>query len=161
MNECDIFMAALEKDSLHERKAFLDEACAGDTSLRRRIESLFESHVQAGSLLENPALGAVATVKPVQSDISTDGAAEGRGHSATSPGAISLEFLAPADDPQALGRLGAYTVTEIIGRGGMGVVLKAHDTKLNRVVAIKVLAPELAANPTARKRFLREAQSAA
>lgn len=43
----------------------------------------------------------------------------------------------------------------------MGIVLKARDTRLHRVVAIKVLAPELAVNPTARKRFLREAQAAA
>jgi hypothetical protein len=43
----------------------------------------------------------------------------------------------------------------------MGVVVKGHDTRLNRVVAIKVLAPELATHATARKRFLREAQAAA
>ena len=73
----------------------------------------------------------------------------------------SPDFLQPTDDPAALGRLGQYTVTEVIGRGGMGVVLKARDAKLNRVVAIKVLAPELASNPTARKRFQREAQAAA
>src|SRR6185295_4000835 len=42
-----------------------------------------------------------------------------------------------------------------------GIVLKAHDTRLNRAVAVKVLAPELATNITARKRFLREAQAAA
>src|SRR5262245_16346083 len=161
MNECDIFMAALEKDSLQERKAFLDEVCAGNASLRRRVDSLLESHNQAGSLLEQPALGAAATVEPFQADISTDGDGSGRNRPATSPDAILVDFLTPADDPQALGRLGPYTVTEIIGRGGMGVVLKAHDPKLNRVVAIKVLAPELAANPTARKRFLREAQAAA
>lgn len=154
-------MAALEKDSLQQRKAFLDEACAGNTNLRQRIESLFESHGQAGNLLEHPALSAAGTVRPLQREISTDGAADGRGCSATSSEAISLDFLAPADDPQALGRLGPYTVTETIGRGGMGIVLKAHDPKLNRVVAIKVLAPELAANSTARKRFLREAQAAA
>ena len=46
----------------------------------------------------------------------------------------------------------------VIGRGGMGIVLKGRDTRLDRIVAIKVLAPELASNPTARRRFLREAQ---
>jgi hypothetical protein len=43
----------------------------------------------------------------------------------------------------------------------MGIVLKAQDTRLNRAVAVKVLAPELAANAAARKRFVREAQAAA
>jgi len=161
MNECDIFMAALEKDSLQQRQAFLDKACAGDARLRQRIDLLFESHGQAGSLLEHPALGAAATVNPIQGDISTAGAADGRSPPSISSDAISLDFLSPTDDPQALGRLGPYTVSQTIGRGGMGIVLKAHDPRLNRVVAIKVLAPELAANPTARKRFLREAQAAA
>jgi formylglycine-generating enzyme required for sulfatase activity len=50
---------------------------------------------------------------------------------------------------------------EVIGRGGMGVVLKAFDAALHRVVAIKVMAPELATSATARKRFEREARAAA
>ena len=57
------------------------------------------------------------------------------------------------------GNSGRTKCSEVIGRGGMGVVLRAHDSKLNRMVAIKVLAPQLAANATARKRFLREAQA--
>ena len=69
--------------------------------------------------------------------------------------------MQPAVDPDSLGRLGSYDVLEVICRGGMLVVLKARDTKLIRVVAIKVLAPELASNPTARKRFQREAHAAA
>src|SRR5690606_5945224 len=64
-------------------------------------------------------------------------------------------------DPGLLGMLGPYEVYEMLGRGGMGIVFRARDPKLNRVVAIKVLAPELAANPNARRRFLREAQAAA
>ncbi len=73
----------------------------------------------------------------------------------------ALDFLGPSQQPGSLGRLGQYEILETVGRGGMGIVLKAQDTKLNRIVAVKVLAPELAANPTARKRFLREAQAAA
>lgn len=70
-------------------------------------------------------------------------------------------LLAPTDDPQMLGRLGAYEIAGIIGSGGMGVVLKGWDRSLSRFVAIKVLAPQLAANVIARKRFAREAQAAA
>jgi serine/threonine protein kinase len=52
-------------------------------------------------------------------------------------------------------------VFDVIGRGGMGIVLRAMDSKLNRIVAIKVLVPEFAGSPQARKRFAREAQAAA
>jgi serine/threonine protein kinase len=72
-----------------------------------------------------------------------------------------LPFLAPSEYPEHLGRLGPYEVTELIGQGGMGIVLKAHDSALHRVVAIKMLAPELATSAAARRRFAREAQAAA
>src|SRR5262245_46341818 len=54
-------------------------------------------------------------------------------------------------------QIGAYKLLEQVGEGGFGVVIKARDEKLERVVAIKVLSAELASNPTAKKRFLREA----
>ena len=72
-----------------------------------------------------------------------------------------LDALAPTDDPQMLGRLGGYEVSGVVGTGGMGVVLKAHDNSLDRTVAIKVLAPHLASSGAARKRFSREAKAAA
>jgi WD40 repeat protein len=78
-----------------------------------------------------------------------------------SDGGLDLSFLRPADRPGYLGKLSHYHVMEVIGRGGMGVVLKAFDEVLHRVVAVKVMAPQLAANATARKRFLREARMAA
>ncbi|HKI93921.1 MAG TPA: protein kinase [Gemmatimonadales bacterium] len=56
---------------------------------------------------------------------------------------------------------GAYELEGEIGRGGMGVVFAARDLKLKRRVAIKVLPPELAFRDEIRKRFLREAQTAA
>lgn len=72
-----------------------------------------------------------------------------------------LDLLAPTDDDRMLGRLGAYEIAGVIGRGGMGIVLKGLDPALHRYVAIKVLAPDLAVNGAARKRFSREAQAAA
>jgi serine/threonine protein kinase len=72
-----------------------------------------------------------------------------------------LAFLAPSDWPDSLGRLGCYEVKGVIGRGGMGVVLKAFDPALSRNVAIKVLSASLATCGAARRRFLREAKAAA
>src|SRR5262249_34876501 len=72
-----------------------------------------------------------------------------------------LTFLAPSSEPGALGRLDHYEILEIVGRGGMGIVLRARDTKLERGVAIKVLARRLAVSALAGQRFVREARAAA
>ena len=75
--------------------------------------------------------------------------------------AMAQRLLSPPSHPEMLGRVGRYDVERLIGHGGMGVVLKAHDTELNRPVAVKLLAPHLAQNGAARKRFAREARAAA
>ena len=72
-----------------------------------------------------------------------------------------LRLLGPSDDPRAVGKIGPFEVTEVIGSGGMGMVLKARDPALDRHVAIKILAPHLASSATARRRFAREARAAA
>ncbi len=74
---------------------------------------------------------------------------------------VDMYFLRPSDKPGVLGILGEYEVREVIGQGGMGIVVKAHEPALNRLVAIKVMAATVAGNPTARQRFTREARSAA
>lgn len=70
-------------------------------------------------------------------------------------------MLAPSDDPSMLGRLGTYEIRGLIGRGGAGMVMKAFDPALSRFVAIKMLLPHWADNPSARERFAREARAAA
>ncbi|QEL17182.1 WD40 repeat domain-containing serine/threonine protein kinase [Limnoglobus roseus] len=74
---------------------------------------------------------------------------------------LKLDFLQPTDTPGRIGRLGAFDVIRVVGRGGMGVVLAAFDESLQREVAIKVLDPQLKSNDTAQHRFCREARAAA
>jgi len=139
-----VFLAALEKSSVAERAAFLDRACAGDGALRQGVEALLWAHNQADPLLDRPAADHLD-----DAEADTAGAAD------------SLGFLDPPTQPDALGRLGHYEVYEVLGRGGFSIVFRAFDDVLQRVVAIKVLAPQLAVTSPARKRFLREARAAA
>jgi serine/threonine-protein kinase len=70
-------------------------------------------------------------------------------------------FLLPSANPQAIGRIGTCDVLELLGRGGMGLVFKAFDSSLQRMVAIKVLSPAMASSRKAHRRFLREARAVA
>ena len=137
MSERTIFLKALEEEDPDARRAYLDAACAGNPALRERVETLLRSHEKVGTFLDVPA------IEQIEGDDQ------------------ALAFLKPSDEPGALGRLDHYEVLGVVGQGGMGVVLKARDTKLQRVVAIKVLAPRLAVSHSARQRFVREAQATA
>ncbi len=153
MTEREIFTAALNKSDPADRAAYLDEVCAGDADLHKRIASLLAEHAQLGSFLESPA-----TERP---PVLTSDATAGIDASPSPESEMPFDFLRPSQQPGHLGRLGHYEVVEVIGRGGMGIVLRAIDDKLLRAVAIKVMAAPWATNATARKRFMREAQAAA
>jgi hypothetical protein len=157
MRERTIFIEALEYDSPERRSEYLDSACAKDAALRQRVEALLESHQQASGFLHK--LGPQRLAEELAALAATEA-------TEAMPAACELEchdlkFLAPSDKPGSLGRLGHYEIQEVIGHGGMGIVLRAFDEKLHRVVAIKIMAAQLATSATARKRFSREALMAA
>ncbi len=77
------------------------------------------------------------------------------------PADFAVDFLEPAQEPDSIGRLNDIEIRSVIGHGGNGIVLKGFQKELNRLVAVKVMAPQLAASAEARKRFAREAQATA
>src|SRR5262249_21408987 len=160
MSERDIFTAARQITDPAARSTYLDQACAGDPALRDRVEALLRAHAQPDSLLDAPA---AARPDPGGAATRSQGApgAEPAGGPTRDPreGPGPLTFLAPPGRPDSLGRIGHYEVLGVLGHGGFGIVFRALDEVLQRVVAVKVLAPQLAATSPARKRFLREARS--
>jgi len=74
---------------------------------------------------------------------------------------LNRGVLLKSPDPKYSGRLGPYQIIELVGRGGMGIVLKAREVRLDRTVALKILRPELTDDKTALARFDREAKAAA
>ncbi|MBA4063478.1 MAG: hypothetical protein C0501_07150 [Isosphaera sp.] len=148
VTEASIFAAAVDLADPAEREAYLAGACGADTALRARIDGLLAAHAAAGTFLERPA---APPPDPNTTWTATDGP----------PPDDGLPFLSPPRRPDSLGRLGHYEVLEVLGKGGFGIVFRAFDEVLQRVVAVKVLAPQMAATSPARKRFLREARSSA
>jgi eukaryotic-like serine/threonine-protein kinase len=147
LDEAEIFNAARRIGDRGARSLYLREVCGGNEVLIRRVEALLAVNDAPDRLLDQAAIQT-----PAGGDTQT-----GQASASANP----LGFLNPSDQPGSLGRLGHYDIREVIGRGGMGIVLKAFDQKLHRVVAIKVMAPYLAVSTTAGKRFVREARSAA
>src|SRR3954470_128577 len=157
MTDRDLFIAALDHPDPAARAAWLEAACASDPDRRRRVEVLLKAHDDASRFLAGPAPAPGDSVAP------EDPTPTAHPRDATPP-ATEVDvasWLRPADKPGLLGKLDHYEVIEVVGRGGMGVVLKAFDLKLHRLVALKLMAPHLAAHGGARKRFEREAKAVA
>src|SRR3989449_1079024 len=126
-----LFDAALQH-SPEKRQEFLKRECGSNQELRREVESLLAAHDESGSFMAEPAVAGVAQVL----------------HRSTSR-------FQPGDT------LGDYKVLDFVGRGGMGEVYRARDTRLKRDVAIKVLPQAFAADRERLRRFEQEARSAA
>src|ERR1043165_2804530 len=165
-----LLFAALEKPTQAERSAFLDCACAGNAELRRQVERLLQAHADVGEFLQKPVVEKLgAAPEPTDATKGFDASTERKGKNPLrneSEGASddedsALVFLLPSTRPGSLGRIGHYEVLQVLGKGGFGIVYRAFDDTLQRVVAVKVMAPLLAATSPARKRFLREARTSA
>ena len=122
--------AALEREG-GQRAAFLKEACGKDEGLRREVESMLAHEEAAESFIEVPALEVAAKV------------------------------LAEDRNPSLLGQqINSYKILSLLGAGGMGAVYRAHDTRLGREVAIKVLPSAFATDADRLRRFEQEARAA-
>ena len=111
-----------------DRPGFLADACAEDKALRREVQALLDQPISTGSFVD--FLGGPAPA-----------------HLRGAPGA-NLTGQS----------IGGYRVQRLLGRGGMGEVYRAHDTKLGRDVAIKVLPAAFTADPERLTRFDTEAR---
>src|SRR5262249_43824583 len=144
-----------------QQSAYLDAVCSDDSRLRERVLALLRADEEAGPFLETPAAQQMEINRPGDGD--GPEARPGDTEGLRAAGGIDTEVTSVGRPrkPGVLGRWGHYEIQEVVGRGGMGVVLRAFDARLCRPVALKVMSAELAASATARQRFTREARAAA
>ena len=148
-----------------------------DTELRRCVEALLRAHRESPTVADQPATTPLEFAPPsLDITMAVDPPADRKDRSRRPPRGIdprdTRSWTSPRNrrhsnswslprEPGSLGRLGHHEVLEVLGRGGFGIVVRAFDETLHRMVAIKVLDPRLASTSPARKRFLREARAAA
>jgi serine/threonine-protein kinase len=132
-----LYHSALERQP-GDRAVFLEHACEHDEELRAEVESLLACREKATDFIESPALEEVAQLL-TKEEIEK----------------ISPRSLLPGTT------ISHYRIEEKIGAGGMGEVYRAHDPRLGRDVAIKILPEAFAADADRLRRFEQEARAAA
>lgn len=158
MNDKSIFFEAVEIKDPEARSSFLEQACGADQKLRKEIENLIREHERSGEFLRVPVLEQLKDVDQTKNIVEGESGIHVQNSECDE---TLFPFLEPSHSEGSLGRLAHYEIQELIGRGGCGIVFKAFDERLHRIVAIKVMAPEFAVTSPARKRFLREARATA
>src|SRR5262245_49637417 len=134
-----LYHSAIERGP-DAREAFLDDACAGDETLRREVAELLACDDPNDSFIQSPAIEIAARVM----------AAEPLDNPSTNP----------MRSPFAASQIGAYQLLEPLGSGGMGEVHLAIDTRLGRKVAVKLLPYAFTTDNDRVQRFAREARAA-
>ena len=154
--ECDreLLRQSLEDGLSDQQEEALTRHLSACPACQRELEGLAGDQAEWSRVVDVLRREAAARLSAAGSD----GAGEPAGDS---PVDFAVAFLEPSGMPGALGRLGDIDILEVIGHGGMGIVLKGFQQELHRPVAVKVLAPHLAASGAARQRFAREAQATA
>lgn len=137
------------------------DSCAACQKIMDTLAAISDSFVGLARRAEEKRATNGPALHKVLQILKEDAGAESTQAEPNSHEVESWYFLDPPHKPGALGRLQQYEILQLLGRGGFGLVFKAYDETLHRFVAIKILAPQLATNSTARKRFLREALAAA
>ncbi|MEZ5944736.1 MAG: bifunctional serine/threonine-protein kinase/formylglycine-generating enzyme family protein [Planctomycetaceae bacterium] len=166
LRELEVFLAALEVPSDADRAGFVATACHGNTELQRRVHELLHHHLPQDGFLESPPSGLVdeeTLTYLTRHHLSNEPTPGLQGLAVTKLRQITelQRILGPTDDAAAIGTLPGYLITDFLGAGGMGVVLKGEDKRLNRTVAIKLLSTAMLEQENGPQRFLREARAAA
>src|SRR5215475_1536539 len=147
------------KVAAEQRATFLKDQCQDDEEVRKEVESLLSYESSAVEFIESPAFDVAAKL------MAEDKAGEQISNAPTISLIARTEFQAktrfPQAEPMSIGAaFPRFRLLEKIGAGGMGVVYKAEDTKLQRSVALKFLPPEFSHNQQVLERFQREAYAA-